>query len=277
MAAAPFDRETLLGEARFEREALGRTVQYANPARWDDPSPCEGWRNRDVLAHLASDEGIASALLAKEATPEFDEFVNGGGSIEDDTYNNWAVDRRRELPFREIAMEWGRAADKFMVHAAKVSEEEWRSRTVHWFGDDWTIADFVQSEMAEWWSHGEDIRAGVDLAPRIEHWPIYAVNDLSIRILPQILAGTGRSYSGKSVKLALVAAGGATWHQSLTPDVEPAETKPPDVVIDGNAHSFAMVAEQKVSADYFLDNGDIVIGGEEWIAFDILENLKPWL
>lgn len=39
---------------RYRRRAaeVTRRVEAVPPDRWDDPSPCEGWSARDVLAHL---------------------------------------------------------------------------------------------------------------------------------------------------------------------------------------------------------------------------------
>jgi hypothetical protein len=48
------DRDRMLAIARHERDALGRTVQYTPPDRWEAESPCEVWRVKDVLAHLAA-------------------------------------------------------------------------------------------------------------------------------------------------------------------------------------------------------------------------------
>jgi hypothetical protein len=56
------NRTELLGIAQAERERLGRTVQYTVPEAWDRDSVCAGWRNRDIMAHLAAQE-IDSALV----------------------------------------------------------------------------------------------------------------------------------------------------------------------------------------------------------------------
>jgi hypothetical protein len=49
------DREWLLGVARQEREALGRTIQYTRPDAWEHPSPWRGRPLADVLSHLVLD------------------------------------------------------------------------------------------------------------------------------------------------------------------------------------------------------------------------------
>src|SRR5262245_6975243 len=76
------DRETLLGIASAERARLGRTIQYAEPETWEQPSACPGWWNRDVVAHLGAQDTAAAQLLAGEAPLELDEYrasLNGAG------------------------------------------------------------------------------------------------------------------------------------------------------------------------------------------------------
>ena len=51
----------------------------------------------------------------------------------------------------------------------------------------------LQSRVMEWWLHGEDVRAGVELEPRRVHKAIFCVNDLAIRSLPYALSLVGGS------------------------------------------------------------------------------------
>lgn len=39
---------------RRTAEEFGRRVEGADPSRWDDPSPVEGWAARDVVRHLVT-------------------------------------------------------------------------------------------------------------------------------------------------------------------------------------------------------------------------------
>jgi uncharacterized protein (TIGR03083 family) len=60
------DRTELTGILHAERERLGRTIQYVDPATWDSQSPCLGWSNRDVVAHLAAQDAAAAGTIAGE-------------------------------------------------------------------------------------------------------------------------------------------------------------------------------------------------------------------
>lgn len=224
-----------------------------------------------MVAHLAADDAGAALLIAGEPWPEHDEHPASDG------FNEFAVARRADLPFREVVNEWGTAADRLLVNASKIDPDEWPDRTLTYFGDEMIVPDFVQMALTEWWGHGEDIRAGVALAPRIEHRPIWAVNDLAIRLLPRAIAATGRDYLGHSASFSLTGSGGGTWHVRLSPGPVPDEHKRPDVSIEAEAHAFALVAGRRVSADVLIDNGQMLLGGNEEIAYDILENIRPYL
>lgn len=271
-------RDELLSAARAEREALGRTIQKGEPARFDGPSPCEGWSSTDILAHLAAQEGVAAAALADEGAPELDAFQAGldGADFTIDGFNTAAVAARREQGMRSIANEWGAAADQVLAHLAKVGPEEWDQASVGWMWGELSAADLASSRIGEWWLHGEDIRASVDLPPRIQHQPIYAHNDLAIRMLPTIMAAAGRSYTGHSVRVDLAGAGGGLWHQGLAETTRPDERKRPDVSIEAKGHAFALVVARRISADVFIDNGEVLLGGDEEIAYDILEHIRAY-
>jgi len=120
------DRAWLLGTARAEREALGRTIQYTPPRCWEGESPSPGWRNRDIVAHLAATEVAAAAALAGETPGEVEAFVRslGGRPFSLDEFNEYSVRKRAETPLREVIREWGRAADVFLSGAAAIDPEE---------------------------------------------------------------------------------------------------------------------------------------------------------
>ena len=67
-------REELIGIAHAERQRLGRTIQYAPPESWEEPSPCAGWWNRDVVAHMAGQDTAAAQLLSGDPAEELDAY-----------------------------------------------------------------------------------------------------------------------------------------------------------------------------------------------------------
>jgi enediyne biosynthesis protein E11 len=272
------DRQWLLATARAEREALGRTIQYTPPQAWDQESPSPGWRNRDIVAHLAAGEVAAAAVIADEVASEIAEYVKG---LEDeqatlDGFNEFSVRRRADLPFRQVVTEWGRAADLFLARASQVSPEEWTTKKVQWMAGPLGMSYLVQSRVMEWWLHGEDILAGGGNPPRLEHPPIYCVNDLAVRTIPYALSLPGLSFPGRSVKVELEAVGGGIWHWGLAPRDNPPPGKAPDAAITGRAYAFALVAGRRVPAEYYLAEGILQTAGDDALAETVLQHLRAF-
>ena len=274
----PLDRTWLLGTARAEREALGRTIQYTPPEAWDRESASPGWRNRDIVAHLAASEVAAAAVIADEAPSELQEFLKGleEGPFTIDAFNEFAVRRRADLPFRSVVTEWGRGADLFLARAARIPPEEWATRKVNWTVGEIGVSYLIQSRVMEWWLHGEDILAGGGNPPRLEHPPIFCVNDLAIRTIPYALALAGLSFPGKSVRIELEAVGGGRWHRGLAPRDAPPGDKTPDALITGRAYAFALVAGRRVPAEYYLAEGILQTGGDDALAETVLQHLRAF-
>jgi uncharacterized protein (TIGR03083 family) len=272
------DREWLLGEARAEREALGRTVQYTDPARWDAESPNEGWRLKDVMAHLAASETVAAAVIGDEPPTEFEEYRKSldGSPLRVDGWNDWSVARRRDDPALALALDWGRAADLFLVRASKVTPEDWEERTVQWTVGEMRVGYLVQYRLAEWWGHGEDVREGGGLAPRLEHPPIYFVNDLAVRLIPYGLGLQGKSFPGKTVRVELEGMGEGEWLAALAAGETPPEGRKPDAYIAGRGHAFASVATGRADPDVCLYEGILQVGGDVELCNAVLKALRSY-
>lgn len=270
------ERDWLLAAARAEREALGRTIQYTPPETWARPSPLEGWRVGEIVAHLAAAEVAAAGALVGESPGEVEEYAKGLPRGDEPTlegFSRWSADRRAEIPVRQLALEWGRAGDLLLVRASKLSDEEWGGRTVAWFGTELPAGDFIQMRVAEWWVHGGDLLAGAGLPARIEHPPIHCANDLAIRLIPYGLSLAGLSYPGAAVRVELEGAGEGRWLQAVHPDGVAGEG-PPDAAITGWAPAFAEVASRRADVDVVLYDGVIQLGGDLDLAEAVLRNLR---
>jgi uncharacterized protein (TIGR03083 family) len=272
------ERKQLAGVAYAERERLGRTMQFTDPAAWDADSVCTGWRNRDIVAHLAGQDIAAAQLLAGEPAVEFDAFKRAN---DDDLwvngFNEWAVKVREEQPTRQMITDWGQAARAFLVLASRLSDEDWRAKKIKWVAGEIAVRYLVQSRIIEWWFHGEDIREGSGQGENAQHWPVYLANDMAIRMLPWALGQAGLSFPGKSVAVDLEGVGEGRWHWGLEPRTTPGEDKKPDAFINGRGTAFALVAGRRVPADVFLDEGELVVGGDEALAILILQLLRAFV
>jgi uncharacterized protein (TIGR03083 family) len=272
------ERTRLVGIAHAERDRLGRTIQYSAPEAWDADSPCEGWTNHDVMAHLAAQDTAAAQLMGGGAAEEFDAFREAnGGEFWVDGFNQWAVEVRKDVPTRTILTDWGRAADVLLEHAADLTDEDWSRRRISWVAGDIGVRYLIQSRVIEWWVHGEDIRLGAGLEPNLQHWPIFLTNDMGIRMLPYALGLAGLSFPGASVQVDLEGAGGGTWHWGLAAGESPAADKKADAFIGGLAYPFCLVASRRVAADHFLDDGNLVVGGDEDLAETVLRYIRAYV
>src|SRR5439155_11884458 len=186
----------------------------------------------------------------------------GGRPFSLDEFNEYSVRKRAETPLREVIREWGRAADVFLSGAAAIGPEEWATRKVQWTAGEIGVSYLIQSRVMEWWLHGEDLREGGGNPPRLEHPPIYCVNDLAVRTIPYALALAGLSFPGRSVRVDLEAVGGGTWHWGLAPRESPPPGKAPDALVAGRAYAFALVAGRRVPAEYYLAEGMLLTGGD---------------
>jgi uncharacterized protein (TIGR03083 family) len=272
------DRTRLLGIAHAERERLGRTIQYTPPDAWDAPSVCQGWRNRDIVAHLAAQDTAAAQLLAGEPAVEFEAFKEANdGELWVNGFNEWAVKVREDVPTRQLITDWGKAAEALLVLAARQDEDGFKTTKIPWVAGEIGLRYLLQSRTIEWWFHREDIRMGAGLEGNPQHDPVYLTNDMAIRMLPWALGQAGLSFPGRSIQVDLEGVGGGTWHWGLEPRTTPPEEKKPDAFINGRGTAFALVAGRRVAADDYLDNGDLVVGGDEALAIEVLEVLRAFV
>lgn len=275
-------RDELLGIAHAERARLGRMIQYADPESWEQPSAADGWWNRDVMAHLASADTAAAQLMAGEAATELDEFraTLGDRAFDVDALNAWCVARRSELSTREILDTWGRAAESFLAHAARHSDEEWRDARYPWVAGDIAPHYLIQSRVVEWFLHGEDMRATNGVRDgwqnRWQHWPVHLTIDLGVRMLPWALAKAGHDLAGRSVRIDVAGAGEGSWQWGLGVGEVPAPDAKPDTIVVGRAPQLALVVGRRLSADEALDAGNLVVGGDAELGELVVRTIRVY-
>ena len=273
------DRTTLLGVAQAERQRLGRTVQFADPQTWEQPSALPGWWNRDVMAHLAAQDTAAAHVVKGDPPEELEEYRRhlDGQPFTVDGLNEWVVERRSGLPTREVLVTWGQAADALLGYAGLLSEDEWDKGRFPWLAGEIAARYLIQSRIVEWWVHGEDMRATNGLGPEYQHWPIHHTIDKGIRMLPWALAEAGLDLTGYSVEVEVDGAGGGRWHWGLgAGEVPPADTKP-DTTIVGRAPHLALVAARRIPAEDVLASGNLVTGIDAQLGATILRHIRAFV
>lgn len=272
-------REELLGIAHAERQRLGRTMQYAPPESWEQPSACPGWWNRDVVAHMGGQDTAAAHLLRGDPAEELDAFratLGPADAFTVDGLNTYLVNNRSGLPYRDVITTWGRAAEATLDYAAALSEDAWRDERFPWLLGSIAARYLLQSRVVEWWVHGEDIRATTGLGPQIQHWPIFLTVDMGVRMLPWTLREAGIDLQGASVQIDLEGAGGGSWHWGLGTGEAPPQDKKADAFIQGRAPQFALMAAHRLAVDDVLDSGNVVLGGETGIAESVVRHIRSY-
>jgi uncharacterized protein (TIGR03083 family) len=88
-----------------EAERLQRFFASLPEERWGDPSRCEDWTVRDVLAHLASTESYHHACL-DDTLSEFLERGLDAGAADVATFNELGIRSYDGRPPAEILAEW---------------------------------------------------------------------------------------------------------------------------------------------------------------------------
>ncbi|MEP6757641.1 MAG: maleylpyruvate isomerase family mycothiol-dependent enzyme [Actinomycetota bacterium] len=276
------NREELVGIAHAERQRLGRMIQYADPTSWEQPSAAAGWWNRDVMAHLSAGDTAAAQLVAGEPAEELNLFraESDDASFSTDAWNAWTVNRRSGLDTRQVLETWGAAAESLLVHAARLSDDEWRDRRYPWLAGDIATRYLLQSRIVEWFLHGEDMRAtnGVAIGWQInwEHWPAHLTIDLGVRMLPWALAKAGHDLAGRSVKIDVSGAGAGVWHWGLGAGEVPPPKRDPDALIVGRAPQMALVAGRRLSVKDARASGNLVVGGDTALADLVLETIRAY-
>jgi len=273
------DRTTLLGVAHAERQRLGRTIQFADPLTWEQPSAIPGWWNRDVMAHLAAQDTTAAQIVKGDPPAELDEYRTtiGDEPFSVDGFNAFAVGRRAGLPTREVLVTWGQAADAFLAYSGLLSAEDWERERFAWLAGDIAIRYLVQSRLVEWWIHGEDMRATNGLGPEYQHWPIHLTIDMGVRMLPWALAQAGLDLPGRSVQIDVEGAGEGSWHWGLGAGEVPPREKKPDATIVGRAPQLALVAARRLPADDVLASGNLVVGLDAELGTTILQHIRAYV
>lgn len=272
------DREQLLGVAYAERQRLGRTIQFAEPGSWEQPSAADGWWNRDVMAHLSAGDTIAAQLVAGGAPEELALFRDqlAEAPFDVDAFNAWTVNRRSGQDTREVLTTWGQAAESFLGHCALLSDDDWTQRRFDYVEGPIAARYLVQTRIVEWWLHGEDMRATNGLGPQWQHWPIHLTIDMAVRMLPWSLGRAGLDLAGMSVKVEVDGAGEGSWHWGLGSGEVPADRKKPEAQIVGRAPQLSLVAGQRLKVDDALLSGNVVLGGQRDVSELVLRHLRAF-
>jgi uncharacterized protein (TIGR03084 family) len=130
-----------------EHEALDAIVAGLEPARWDTPTPAEGWTVRDQIAHLAYSD-VSARLAVVDAEAWRREFLIDRAERERRQHHaGWS-----RTPADLLA--WWRECRRAMLEAFLPLDRRTR---IPWFGPPMSALTFATARLEETWGHGQDV------------------------------------------------------------------------------------------------------------------------
>lgn len=157
------DRTDVLDGMREERDRAVAFFEGLSPDAWDAPSLCEGWRVRDVVAHLIGN--LADVLAGRLAD---------AGS---EAYNRRQVDERAAATTGALLDEWRAAGEKSDALFAAMPPESWDAPIGALPG---TIGQGMRRLLEDLWVHTHDAR--IPLGAQPTHGP-------GLRAALEVIAG----------------------------------------------------------------------------------------
>jgi hypothetical protein len=128
---------------KYAQQTVLQTLVEFPEASAERPGACGLWSVKDIIAHLASYEGVLvdvlSTFVGKHPTPFLDKFIEPGGQ-----FNDTEVGRRRGKTMREVLDEFKDAHAQVMSLAAQIRPEQFRHNgTLPWYGMEYAMDDFI--------------------------------------------------------------------------------------------------------------------------------------
>ena len=113
----PPEVQAAMREWQAVTDDLVTIARAFDPARWDEPSACGGWTNRQLLVHLATGYGVRIATL--------ESVVEGTPAPESDADAAHArnVERLAGAPLDELVFELTRMRGRVLVLLSRLKAE----------------------------------------------------------------------------------------------------------------------------------------------------------
>jgi uncharacterized protein (TIGR03083 family) len=160
----PIDRDEMVGLATTEYERLLTLLRTLEPADWDRPTVCDGWRVKDMVAHLLG-AAEANASLVENAR----QVLRGRGRVRDDGralvdgINDVQVDERRHLSPAELVERLAAVAPRAVRGRRRTPPPLRRVPVPGPLGDPITLGFLVDvAYTRDQWMHRVDVSRATD-------------------------------------------------------------------------------------------------------------------
>jgi len=183
-----------------EHESLDALVAGLEPARWDTPTPAEGWTVRDQIAHLAHSD-VSARLAVVDADAWEREFKIDRAEREQRQHDaGWS-----RTPAELLA--WWRECRRAMLAAFRPLD---RRARIPWFGPPMSALTFVTARLEETWGHGQDVADALGVrrpdTERLRH-----VAHLGVLTRTYSFVNQGRPAPTEDVRVELTGPSGEKW------------------------------------------------------------------
>jgi uncharacterized protein (TIGR03084 family) len=236
----------LCSDLEAEHRSLDDLVSGLDEARWDLPTPAEGWSIRDQISHLAFfDEAGRQAVVEPGA------FTAGLEAIARDpvSFMEDPLIKGRAMPTSRVLTWWREARSKMLAAFADVDPDV----RVPWYGPPMKPASFISARLMETWAHGQDIAdaLGIERVPteRLKH-----IVHLGFHARPNSYAARGLPLPDTPVRVEVRGSDGDIWTYGEG-----------DEVVRGDALDFCFVVTQR----RHLDDTNVEAIGDlaaEWMS-----------
>ena len=275
---------TKVDRARLIREESSRLRLYLAglaPEAWDQPSACDAWQVRDVVAHLTGGAEfyieVISLGLKGDSSPQ--EGRPPAGSVNANTAAEGLVRRgiatREELGDRLLPafVSTSKQLNELM---ASLGPQDWDRPCYHPAGvlPVLTIADMRVGELAV---HGWDIRSRLDSEARISSESLPAIMDAIQRLTKWAFWPGARLPSPVRYRLNITGPSPRALDIVVEGDgttMQPAGPGPADVTLRCDAETFVLCMYGRLAFGSAIDDGRVQVDGDLVLAARLDEWFK---
>jgi uncharacterized protein (TIGR03083 family) len=239
--------------------------------QWKVPTELPGWDVQANVAHIIGTEKMLAGIAAPEVgidVGNLDHVRNDIGKMNEP----WIVGLADVAP-DEMRAQLREIGGQRVAALEEMSEEAWHAEGFTPAGKD-SHGRFMRIRVFDCWMHEHDIRAALDLPPRLEGAPVDLVLDEMSTAVGFVVGKKAGAPDGTAVTFQLTGPGGRDLHvlvdgrAALVPTLD----RPADVTITTDVHTFTRLAGGRARWSE-IDQSRVTIDGDEALGTRILDNL----
>ena len=154
-------KEALLQELKQSRAEWDTLVGSLDAGTLTNPGLDGGWSIKDVIAHIATWEGIAAKWFEANAQGTKPQPAPWGKDLSEEQENDFIYNANRNRSLQDVLDESRRVHDSVVNSVNAISEEE-LTKKIEWLGDN-SLADSLPGNSYEHYrEHAETVRAWLE-------------------------------------------------------------------------------------------------------------------